>query len=242
MDSVHIKRRAKSKAAATTVTPGRDTYRHGDLRRALLEAGIALARAGGPDAVVLRAVTRQAGVVPNAAYRHFENRDALLKAVRAGALAQFARAIEAEFARVRARDPAAVARGQLRAVGVAYLRFAQEETGLFRTAFSHPPPPGPAPDPAMAGASGLDPFQLLGAALDAMVAAGVLTAQKRPEAEYLAWSSVHGLAMLMLDGPLRGRPRAALEALGTRLIDMVEDGLATPARTAPRAPRSRSTV
>jgi len=36
-------------------TPARSTYRHGDLRRALLESGIALAQTGGPDAVVLRA-------------------------------------------------------------------------------------------------------------------------------------------------------------------------------------------
>ena len=48
-------------------SPTRGTYRHGDLRRTLLEAGIAMAREGGPDAVVLREATRQAGVVPNAA-------------------------------------------------------------------------------------------------------------------------------------------------------------------------------
>ncbi|MCE1190745.1 MAG: TetR/AcrR family transcriptional regulator, partial [Acidovorax sp.] len=48
----------------------RSTYRHGDLRRALLDAGIELARQGGPDAVVLREATRRAGVAPNAAYRH----------------------------------------------------------------------------------------------------------------------------------------------------------------------------
>ena len=56
----------------TTRPPQRSTYRHGDLRRALLDAGIELARSGGPDAVVLREATRRAGVVPNAAYRHFE--------------------------------------------------------------------------------------------------------------------------------------------------------------------------
>ena len=54
--------------------PTRSTYRHGDLRRALLEAGIELARQGGPEAVVLREATRRAGVVPNAAYRHFASR------------------------------------------------------------------------------------------------------------------------------------------------------------------------
>ena len=54
--------------------PKRSTYRHGDLRRALIEAGLELARVGGPDAVILREATRRAGVVPNAAYRHFEDR------------------------------------------------------------------------------------------------------------------------------------------------------------------------
>src|SRR5690242_18462131 len=80
--------------------PVRSTYRHGDLRRALLEAGIELARSGGPDAVVLREATRRAGVVPNAAYRHFANRDALLQAVRAAALAALANSMEAELARL----------------------------------------------------------------------------------------------------------------------------------------------
>ena len=61
--------------ADTAIGPrARSTYRHGDLRRALLDAGIQLARTGGPDAVVLREATRRAGVVPNAAYRHFASR------------------------------------------------------------------------------------------------------------------------------------------------------------------------
>jgi AcrR family transcriptional regulator len=73
--------------------PPRRTYHHGDLRQALLEAGIALARVGGPEAVVLREATRRAGVVPNAAYRHFVNRQALLQAVRAAALSTLAAAM-----------------------------------------------------------------------------------------------------------------------------------------------------
>src|SRR6185503_924860 len=85
----------------------RSTYRHGDLRRALLEAGIELARAGGPDAVVLREATRRAGVVPNAAYRHFASREDLLAAVRSAALASVALAMETELAKARClRHPA----------------------------------------------------------------------------------------------------------------------------------------
>ena len=121
--------------------PPRSTYRHGDLRRALLDAGIELARAGGPDAVVLREATRRAGVVPNAAYRHFASRQELLQAVRAAALSALAVAMEAELARLRRRRPEAESpRASLRAVGTGYLRFALAETGLFRTAFGRPLP------------------------------------------------------------------------------------------------------
>ncbi|WP_093165524.1 TetR/AcrR family transcriptional regulator [Variovorax sp. YR216] len=211
---------------ATSAPPARSTYRHGDLRRALLQAGVELARDGGPEAVVLREATRRAGVVPNAAYRHFENRQALLQAVRAAALAAVARAMETELATLSpTRDQVAFARASVRAVGTGYLRFAQLETGLFRTAFATQVDVGAQPDQAKSGDSGLNPFQLLGAALDRLVEAGAMPASRRPGAEYLAWSAVHGLAMLVIDGPLRGLPRAQVDALGQRLLDMVEKGL-----------------
>ncbi|MGE0797681.1 MAG: TetR/AcrR family transcriptional regulator [Lautropia sp.] len=210
--------------------PARGTYRHGDLRRALLDAGIELARSGGPDAVVLREATRRVGVVPNAAYRHFASRDALLGAVRSAALAALANAMEAEIARLVAAaagaPPADVARAWLRGVGTGYLRFAREQTGLFRTAFSPAAiVPDLTPDPARAGQGGLNPFQLLGAALDQMLAAGVLPPAQRPAAEFLAWSAVHGMALLEIEGPLRGLGAAETAALGQRLLDMVEKGL-----------------
>lgn len=201
----------------------RHSYHHGDLRRALLESGIELAREGGPEAVVLREATRRAGVVPNAAYRHFASRHALLQAVRAAALAALAVAMEKELARAR-RQPD-VARASLRAIGIAYLRFAEREPGLFRTAFSVAGDPETAGDPGWAGRSGKNPFQLLGAALDQMVAADVLPAERRPGAEYLAWSAVHGLAMLVLEGPLWRMTRKQIQEIGRRVVAMVEKGL-----------------
>ena len=160
----------------------RETYRHGDLRRALIDAGVALAREGGPDAVVLREATRRAGVAPNAAYRHFASHHALFDAVRTHALGALAQAIEREWAKaLKVRGAVARARALLRAVGTGYLGFAQAETGLFRTAFvfgEHDVQVPP--DPARTAAMGLNPFELLGAALDAMVAAGALPAERRP--------------------------------------------------------------
>ncbi|MBU1358036.1 MAG: TetR/AcrR family transcriptional regulator [Gammaproteobacteria bacterium] len=215
----------------------RSTYRHGDLRRALLEAGVALARAGGPDAVVLREATRRAGVVPNAAYRHFASRQALLQAVRAEALRSAAEAMQQELSEIPPQPtPADAARAKLRAVGSGYLRFALAETGLFRTAF------GPKLDAAGDASSdastetldsvpharrGLHPFELLGAALDQLVDAGAMPHERRPGAEYLAWSAVHGMALLVIDGPLQSLSHEQVGALGQRLLNMVEQGLAS---------------
>lgn len=209
-----------------TQAPARKTFRHGDLRRSLLQAGIELARAGGPNAVVLREATRRAGVAPNAAYRHFSSHSDLLRAVRAAALSSLALAIEAEIAGLRrSKRPADSARATLRAVGTGYLKFALKETGLFRTAFSVPDRVEGDADAAKAGNSGLNPFQLLGSALDMMVKTGALPRERRSGAEYLAWSAVHGMAFLVIEGPLNGISAKDVDALTERLLRMVEKGL-----------------
>jgi len=203
----------------------RKTFRHGDLRNALMTAGIEMARAGGPNAVVLREATRQAGVSPNAAYRHFANQAELLDAVRSACLSRLAAAIEDEMKKCRpGRDPQAFARKSLRAVGMGYLGFAMKEPGMFRTAFSVPPPVH-SPNPANTASMGLNAFQLLSLALDRMLASGLLSKKVRQDAEYLAWSTVHGLALLVLEGPLHQMSHEMVLALGDRLVVMVERGL-----------------
>ena len=204
----------------------RSTYRHGDLRRALLDAGIALARDGGPDAVVLREATRRAGVVPNAAYRHFASRDELLQAVRSEALAALAAAMVSELRRLpETGDPAAFARANLRAIGAAYIAFAQREPGLFRTAFAGSAAAAAKPGEARPVNAAPGPFELLGAALDLNDRAGTLRPERRPGAEFLAWSAVHGLSMLIIDGPLRRLTRRDRATVTAALLDMVEKGL-----------------
>jgi AcrR family transcriptional regulator len=203
----------------------RKTFRHGDLRNALVTAGLEMARAGGPNAVILREATRQAGVSPNAAYRHFANQAELLDAVRSACFSQLAAAMEDEMKKCRpGRDPQAFARKSLRAVGMGYLGFAMREPGMFRTAFSVSPPVH-SPDPANTASMGLNPFQLLSLALDRMLESGLLSKKARQDAEYLAWSTVHGLALLVLEGSLHQMPHEMVLALGERLVVMVERGL-----------------
>jgi AcrR family transcriptional regulator len=184
-----------------------------------------MARIGGPDAVILRQATRQAGVSPNAAYRHFANQAALLAAVRSACISRLAATIEVEMKKCRpGHDPKVFARKSLRAVGMGYLGFAMSEPGMFRTAFSVPPPVH-SPDPANTASMGLNPFQLLSLALDRMQDSGLVSQKARKDAEYLAWSTVHGLALLALEGPLHKLPQEIVLGLGERLVIMVERGL-----------------
>jgi AcrR family transcriptional regulator len=172
----------------------------GAVRAALVEAGLELARTGGPDAVVLREVTRMVGVVPNTAYRHFLDRDALLAAVRDEAVRELAGRMADGMSEVRAGPHTPTgARLRLRAVGHAYLEFARTEPGLFDTAFALTDHPGgPETDEAT-------PLDLLQASLDNLVSAGIVASARRPNIEYPIWAGVHGLAVL-LRGPLRSRP------------------------------------
>jgi AcrR family transcriptional regulator len=159
---------------------------------------------------VLREVTRMVGVVPNAAYRHFADRDALLAAVRDEAVGVLARRMGDRMGQVRAGPHTPTgARLRLQAVGTSYLDFARTEPGLFATAFAatdqHPPGPG-GDEPG--------PLDHLQRALDNLVEAGLLEPARRPDIEYPTWATVHGLAVL-LHGPLSSlteREKQRLEA------------------------------
>ena len=198
----------------------------GAVRDGLVAAGLEQARVGGPGAVVLREAARTVGVVPNAAYRHFADRDELLAAVCTEAMGELAARMAADVARVRgAYGEAAAARRRLRAIFVAYLEFAHAEPGLFVTAFSLPQQHAYG---ARDGRTGPDanPLDQLRAVLDELVDAGVLDQQRRAGIEYPIWSTVHGLAVLAGQGPLRDVPAAARRRLEESTRAFIEWGLA----------------
>jgi AcrR family transcriptional regulator len=198
-------------------SPGKKPYHHGALHSALIEASIALAREGGPDRVILREAARAAGVSHSAAYRHFTDREALLAEVSSFARNELAEKMRRRINRTK--DP----RRRLRAVGTAYIDFALTEPGLFRTAFtSHPSTSRDTDDDRATGRE--DPYEVLGQVLDEAQAAGVLDPRRRPGAEIATWSAVHGLAGLLLDGPLPTSP-TDIKFSREHVLDLVERGL-----------------
>jgi AcrR family transcriptional regulator len=204
----------------------RDSYRHGNLRAALVAEGLGLARVGGPQAVALREVTRRAGVASNAAYRHFADRNALLSAVSLEAQRVVAVEMAREVRATRSQDEeaAAAAAAELAAIGRAYVHFAVREPGLFETAFTVHVDLALALGDA-AGPEPGGPYAALSAALDRCVETGVIEPAGRPGAELAAWSAVHGLAGLLLHGPLRSLDGAAQDAAVERVLRMVLAGL-----------------
>ena len=198
------------------------SYHHGNLRQALLEHGVALARAGGPDAVVLRDVQRLAGVSNSAAYRHYADRHALLAAVKANVMAQIGAAMVEALDAVPAGAPAATrALARFRATGQAYIDFALAEPGLFRTAFV---PDGTEPSEETVPAD-RHPFQILRGCIDDLVAAGMLAEDRRDGFDEAAWAAVHGAATLFLDGPLGMAGTDRQQLITDRLLDVIGESI-----------------
>ncbi|MBA0052286.1 TetR/AcrR family transcriptional regulator [Streptomyces sp. AJS327] len=208
--------------------PGKGGYHHGDLRNALLEAATQLARDGGPEAVVLRAVARRVGVSPTAAYRHFSSQADLLDALKDRSQRRLAEAME----RAAEGAPEALPPGErMRAIGRGYLRFALAEPGLYRVCFCRTRPDRGAGEECPDVERGQwmhRSFQILVEALDAIEASGCMRPGVREGAETAAWAAVHGLAMLLLDGQLTGLGERERDALVDRCVDAVVAGLVVP--------------
>lgn len=185
---------------------GRDTYHHGDLRDALLGAATRLVEEEGASRVSLRAIAREAGVSAAAPYHHFEDREALLAAVAASGFEALGRAMERAAAETAEVEPL----GRLRAIGAAYVRFAVENPHLFRLMFS-----GIVSDrsrsPELQQTSDAA-WKVLEREIGGYAPA---SPEGGPRVVGLAvWSTVHGLAFLLIEGILDDEA----EALGTEGI------------------------
>jgi AcrR family transcriptional regulator len=167
-------------------------YHHGDLREALLDAAEGILAPAGAHELSLREITRRVGVTHTAAYHHFEDREALVRALAARGFDR----LSAALAGAAAASPGPDA---FLEVGIAYVAFAARNPGLFRLMFGSEAAAGRGSDAALRS-SGDRALAILKEGARSAVPDGT-------EADVLgvalrSWSAVHGLASLILDDQL----------------------------------------
>ena len=166
------------------------SYHHGDLRRALIDGAVETIARRGIGALNLRQLAARVRVTSGAPYHHFANREDLLAAIADDGF----RRLEAEL--VAAGERAADAGARLEALGETYVQFAIDHPGHFRVMF-HGDAMASGPTEA-----GLRSFELLRQAVIACQEANAAPAGDPAPLVLTAWSAVHGLATLWVDGAL----------------------------------------
>ncbi|MGZ5326892.1 MAG: TetR/AcrR family transcriptional regulator [Actinomycetota bacterium] len=205
----------------TTSSPTSGAYHHGDLRCALLDAAMGLVEERGVHGLTLREVARRAGVSHNAPYHHFADKAAVVEAL---ALEGYEMLLADELAAI---DPSDAIYDRIRALGRAYIGFAVANPARF-TVMNRPElrRAGQVTEVHAAGMASEGP---LFAAIDEGQADGSIAPGDREALALGAWAAVHGLSVLLVDGPLRelGPRGSALVPMIDQVLDVILDGLAT---------------
>jgi AcrR family transcriptional regulator len=191
---------------------GRDSYHHGNLREALLEAALRLIAERGPAGFAFAELARGAGVSAAAPYRHFADRNALLAEVARRGFERFADELEGAWNGGRP-DPVTA----MEATGRAYLAFARREPAFYAVMFESEL--SMEQDPALRLASERA-FGVLRTAADALCAN---MTENRPPALMVAlhiWALAHGIASLFV-----GRGEQARRRLPMSPEDLLEAGV-----------------
>jgi AcrR family transcriptional regulator len=167
-------------------------YHHGDLRATLIAAALSLIERDGVKGFSLKDAAVMAGVSTAAPYRHFADKEALLRAIQDEGFRQFNSALNAAY------ESAGTPSAKLEELGVAYVRFALEHPAHIRVMFGLRGTDDSAQDSATDGDDNASGFLLLVAAVEALHPDA--PAEVRHDLVMASWSIVHGFAMLQLEG------------------------------------------
>lgn len=174
------------------IKKSRNTYHHGDLAQSLLEAADEIATSFGIEAVTLRGCAKLVGVSPSSAFRHYADKRDLLTAFATRALNELLAVMSSAGEQARQDG-----RNAMRAVGLAYIEFAIDRPALFRAMWREE-----------AIYTSDRNYALAAGRLSALLKGGFASTidDEDPDSfspqELLAWSAVHGLASLFVDGPV----------------------------------------
>jgi AcrR family transcriptional regulator len=172
-------------------SPQKQPYHHGDLRAALVAAALKLIGEHGVKGFTLKDAARIAGVSVAAPYRHFADKEALLRAIQEEGFAAFDAALEASGERSNTPQE------RLIELGVAYLHFALEHPAHIRVMFGMNDG-GVKAHPASVAAEAPTGYSLLVDAVAALDPHAPVEEQR--DLVIACWSAVHGYAMLYLEG------------------------------------------
>ena len=198
----------------------RRTYHHGDLRRALMDETTRTIRREGVEAVTLRAIGRRLGVSRTALYRHFSDKSALLAAVAREGFQRFTRDLLAAW------TGAGGGATGLQAMGAAYVHFAIANPSHYRVMFGGFKELG-GQDPELETEATAS-FNVLLDAIVVLQRDRVLAADEPLVLAHYIWATVHGIAMLAIDGQLGPEPGAA-ETLVPYALGRLATGIAASA-------------
>jgi AcrR family transcriptional regulator len=175
----------------------RESYHHGNLREAMVQAALHLITERGPGGFTFADVARAVGVSGAAPYRHFRDRNALIAEVAVQGFTRFAAELSAATERER------IPMRALESLGRAYLSFARREPAAYAAMFE---PGFPLEETPELLAASDRAFGVLRAAADAVIA--TIPAGTRPPGLMVAlhiWSMAHGIASLFIGGPSGAR-------------------------------------
>lgn len=165
-------------------------YHHGNLREALLMKGLELLESSQDADISLRELAREVGVSANAAYRHFANKEALLLAMAAEGFTRFSQG------QMNAMQAGKTPMERFMLSGRAYIDFACKNPALYRLMFGRFSASHRSDD---VNSPGNLAFQGLINMIATVLQADPKSAQVNSAAIH-AWSLVHGLSTLILDG------------------------------------------
>ncbi|MFK7857637.1 MAG: TetR/AcrR family transcriptional regulator [Granulosicoccus sp.] len=189
---------------------GKSSYHHGNLAESLLNAVDEIAGQFGLDAVTLRACAKRLGVSPSSAFRHYTDKRALMTAFAARALHQLCDAMTEATSGKPGNS-----KQSFTAVGLAYIGFAIDKPAFFRAMWRE--------DTIYSNDA---EYQSAASRLSGILKAGFahsvhdIDPTRLDAEELLAWSSVHGLASLIVDGPVgQGKSRDEKLSIALQMID-----------------------
>ncbi len=187
----------------------RQAYHHGDLRAALMSAALALIERHGVKSFTLKDAAVMAGVSTAAPYRHFADKNALLRAIQLDGFQRFNAALAEAF------NGQSEPEAQLLELGVAYVRFALGHPAHFRVMFGLQPDESLEPEPGK-----VTGYDLLVRGVDGLFPGA--SGETRMDRVIGCWSAVHGFVLLHLDGALQAMvPMADAEAQLRRMLRLV---------------------